>query len=384
MNQSAPLAEFLQSYLGGPLWPWLLVAAVLVLFLVALPFGGFATYVERKVAADLQDRVGPNRVGPYGVLQFIADAVKMLAKEDFIPPTGDKFLFNLAPFLVIVGSCTAFAFLPLAKNFMGVDLNVGLLMLLAVTTLITPGILLGAWSSHNKWSLIGGMRATAQIVSYEIPVLLLMSPAILISGSLGIGQIVTLQGWTGQSGTVSVVGAHGWNIFHNPFAPIACLFLFIAGLAETNRLPFDLPEAESELVSGFNTEFSGMRFGLYALAEFAEVFVMCGLVTALYLGGWQPPFFNWENVFPETPELLIALLQLATFSAKTLSLVLVVMWLRWTLPRLRADQLMQFCWKIMVPVSLLCLLGTALWMWSFHGASFPQVVVGLFLGGGPQ
>lgn len=378
MITSAAFAHSLQTWVGaGPLWIWAAVSAVVVLFLLALPFAGLATYAERKISADIQDRIGPNRVGPYGILQFLADAVKMLAKEDFIPVGGDKFLFNLAPVLVVLGALAGFAALPLGRGILGADLNIGILYILSVTTLIAPGILLGSWSSQNKWSLLGGLRAASQIVSYEIPVALSILPVVLISGSLQIGTIVDLQGWH-WSTEPNVVSPHFWNLFHNPFTFFAAFLLFIGGLAETNRIPFDLPEAESELVSGFNTEFSGMRFGLYALGEFADVFVMCSFVTALYLGGWQLPFFNLENLWITLPTGLIAIVQFSVFMAKTLFLVFVVMWLRWTLPRLRVDQLMGLCWKGLVPLALLNVVGTAVWMWAFKGQSMAQLLAKAF------
>ncbi len=375
MGNSALFAHSMQTWIGaGPIWVWAALSAFLIIYLVALPFGGFATYVERKVAADFQDRVGPNRVGPYGILQFLADAVKMITKEDFIPDGADKFLYNLAPLLVVMGACSAFAALPLSKYLMGADLNIGVLYILAVTTLVAPGILLGSWSSNNKWSLLGGLRGAAQIVSYEIPVALSILPVVLISGTLQVGTIVEQQGWAWSGATTGQY--HFWNLFHNPFCFCAAFLLFIAGLAETNRIPFDLPEAESELVSGFNTEFSGMRFGLYALGEFAEVFVMCAVLTALYLGGWHIPFLNLDQMWIKFPEAIIILVQLAMFSIKTLLLVFVVMWLRWTLPRLRVDQLMGMCWKGLVPLSLINLFGTAVWMWVFNGRSLAQLLFG--------
>ena len=373
---SASFAHSLQAWAGfGPLWGWAAASAALVIFFLALPFGGLATYAERKIAADIQDRIGPNRVGPFGILQFLADAVKMIAKEDFIPAGADRFLFNLAPILVVTGACAAFAVLPLGKGLIGADLNIGLLYLLSATTFIAPGILLGAWSSQNKWSLLGGLRAASQIVSYEVPVVLSMFPIILLSGSLQIGEIVGLQGWGPQT---SLAAPHFWNAFHNPFTFVAMILLFVGGLAETNRIPFDLPEAESELVSGFNTEFSGMRFGLYALAEFADVFVMAATVTALFLGGWQLPFIELDQMWPAIPPVLLALIHFHVFLTKTLTLVLVVMWLRWTLPRLRVDQLTGLCWKGLVPLSLINVLGTAVWMWIFKGQSLSQLVFRLF------
>jgi len=372
---SAAFAQSLQTWIGaGPLWLWALVSAAAVIFLLALPFGGLATYAERKISADFQDRIGPNRVGPWGLFQIFADLVKMLAKEDFIPKGADRFLFNLAPALVVIGACGAFAVLPLGRQLIGADVNIGILYLFAITTVIAPGLLLGSWGSQNKWSLLGGMRAAAQIVSYEIPVALSILPVVLISGTLQVGLIVDQQGWSWASSAAGT--PHFWNLFHNPFCFLSAFLLFVGGLAETNRIPFDLPEAESELVSGFNTEFSGIRFGLYALGEFCDVFVMSAMVTALYLGGWQIPFITLEQFLFPIPSGLIALIQFTVFLLKTLFLVFVVMWLRWTLPRLRVDQLMGLCWKGLVPLALFCVFGTAVWMWVFGGRSIAQLIAG--------
>jgi len=369
---TAAFAHTFQGWMGGPLWIWAAFSALVIIYALALPFGGLATYVERKISADLQDRIGPNRVGPYGIFQFLADAVKMIAKEDFIPTGADKFLFNIAPVFVVTGAVMAFATLPLSKYLVGADLHIGVLYILAVTTLIVPGILLGSWSSQNKWSLLGGLRGAAQIVSYEVPVALSILPAVLISGTLQVGSIVEQQSWGSPD-------LHFWNAFHNPFCFFALVLLFVGGLAETNRIPFDLPEAESELVSGFNTEFSGMRFGLYALGEFCEIFVMCAVATALYLGGWHIPFLDIEKIGITFPTGLVAIIHLTMFMLKTFTLVFIVMWLRWTLPRLRVDQLMAMCWKGLIPLSLINLFGTAIWMWVFDGKSFAQL---LFMGAG--
>ncbi len=377
--ESAAFAHSLQAWTAPwigiwPLWFWAFVSAFLVIYLLALPFGGIATYAERKIAADIQDRIGPNRVGPLGILQFLADAVKMISKEDFVPTGGDRFLFNLAPVLVVAGVVAAFAALPLGQYLIGADLNIGVLYIFAVTTIAVPGILLGSWGSQNKWSLLGGLRGAAQIVSYEIPVALSILPAVMVSGTLQVGLIVEQQGWSWA--TESMAQYHFWNVFHNPFTFIAMFLLFTGGLAETNRIPFDLPEAESELVSGFNTEFSGMRFGLYALGEFCEVFVMSAIVTALYLGGWHVPFVNITQLGVTLPVVLVVVVQLTFFMLKTLTLVFVVMWLRWTLPRLRVDQLMGLCWKGLVPLALMNILGTAIWMWVFKGQSLAQLILG--------
>lgn len=381
MIQSAAFATSIQGWVGGgPLWVWAAIAAVLVVFLLALPFGGLATYAERKVAADIQDRIGPNRVGPLGILQFLADAVKMLGKEDFVPEGGDRFLYNLAPVLVVMGAVGAFTALPLGQHLIGGDVNIGVFFIVAITTLIAPGILLGSWASQNKWSLLGGLRAAAQIVSYEIPVALSILPVVLISGTMQVGQIVEQQGWVWVGEAAK--NYHFWNAFHNPFCFFAMFLLFVGGLAETNRIPFDLPEAESELVSGFNTEFSGMRFGLYALAEFVDVFVMSAMVVAFFLGGWHLPFMNLDQLWVTLPSGVIALIHFHVFLIKTLLVVFVVMWLRWTLPRLRVDQLMGLCWKGLLPLAFFNLLGTAIWMWVTHGKSLAQIILSGGSGGG--
>lgn len=375
MENTANFAHSFQTWLGiGPLWFWAAASALVIIFGIALLFAGFASYLERKISADLQDRIGPNRVGPVGLFQFIADAIKMLAKEDFRPQGADRFLFNLAPILVVTGACMAFAVLPLSQYLIAADINIGIFYVLAITTLITPGILLGAWSSNNKWSLLGGMRAAAQIISYEIPVALSILPVILISGTLQMGDIVHQQGWVWSGAGASQF--HFWNAFHNPFTFFAVFLLFTGGLAESNRIPFDLPESESELVSGFATEFSGIRFGMYMIGEFAEAFVMCAIVTTLYLGGWHIPFFNLESLPILLPSFVVALIQFGVFMVKTLALFFVCMWLRWTLPRLRVDQLMAFCWKGLVPLAIFNLFGTALWLWLLKGKSLAQIIFG--------
>lgn len=352
------------------------LGAAVLLGLFVAPVGGMCTYIERKLAADFQERIGPNRVGPIGILQFFADGIKMLLKEDTIPANADRFVYNLAPVLVMVGSLGAFAAVPFSKYILGADLDIGLFYIMALGSLVSLGILLGAWSSDNKWSLLGGMRGAAQIVSYEIPLGIALLTVVTVSGSLSMTQIIAGQSWIGDGGAF-------WNVFHNPFIAINFVIYFIAALAECNRVPFDLPEAESELVSGFNTEFSGMRFGLYALAEFADVILFASVATAIFLGGWQLPFFNpdnWNLVMQLGPINLGVLLQVAVsfaiFMAKVSFLVFIVMWIRWTLPRLRLDQLMTMCWKYLIPISFLNLIGAAIWIWFFQGKSMLQLVLG--------
>jgi len=381
------LAEFLSginAILGIqiPMAVFAVLAAFIVILLFAMPVAGLCTYFERKVAADFQERIGPNRVGPLGLLQFFADGIKMALKEDTISKNADRFIFNLAPALVTAGSIGAFAMVPFAQRVIGADLDIGVFYAMALGSLVSLGILLGAWSSDNKWSLLGGMRGAAQIVSFEIPLGIAVLSVVTVSGSLNMTELVNSQAWPGSG------GGHFWNIFHSPFLFVNFFVYFIAALAECNRAPFDLPEAESELVSGFNTEFSGMRFGLYALAEFVDVLVFACIATALFLGGWHLPFVNLNNLelglviggVNFTP-LVQTMLMIGVFLAKAAVLVFVVMWIRWTLPRLRVDQLMDVCWKYLIPIGFVNLLGAALWVWISGGRSLIQVL-GLAIGVG--
>ncbi len=352
-----------------------ILSAVVVILLFAMPVGGICTYLERKISADFQERIGPNRVGPIGLLQFFADGIKMFLKEDIANKNADLFVYNIAPTLVMAGSLGAFAVIPFAKHVMGADLDIGVFYVMAVSSLVSLGILLGAWSSENKWSLLGGVRAAAQIVSYEIPLGIAVLTVVMVAGTMNIGKMVELQTWP------SGEGGHFWFIFHNPFIFINFFIYFIASLAECNRTPFDLAEAESELVSGFNTEFSGMRFGLYALAEFSDVIMFCCIATALFLGGWNLPFINladihlgWKILGGNVDVIIQSLFMIGVFLAKVAVLVFVVMWLRWTLPRLRVDQLMSLCWKYLIPIGLFNLMGAALWMLIFHGRGMIEVL----------
>lgn len=353
-----------------------ILSAVAVILLFAMPVGGVATFIERKIAADFQERVGPNRVGPLGLMQFMADGLKMFLKEDSISKNADRFVYNFAPSLVTAGSLGAFAAIPFSAYIIGADLNIGIFYALALGSFVSLGVLLGAWSSDNKWSLLGGMRGAAQIVSYEIPLGLAVLSVITISGTLSMHDLVSMQAWPSAQG-----GGHFWNVFHNPFMFINFFIYFIAALAECNRTPFDLPEAESELVSGFNTEFSGMRFGLYALAEFADIILFACIATAIFLGGWHLPFFDLRNLdlglaigeYSLNP-LLQSLVMIGVFLAKVAVLIFIVMWIRWTLPRLRVDQLMNLCWKYLIPISFFNLIGAAVWTWALDGQSMLQLL----------
>lgn len=341
----------------------ILVSGGLLLAFFVAPVAGILTFVERRVAGKMQSRIGPNRVGPQGVLQFVADGVKLILKEDIIPAAADRKLFTLAPYIVFAGSFLTFVALPFGEKLVAADLNIGILYIFAVSSVVVVGIIMSGWASNNKWSLLGGMRSAAQIVSYEVPQCLSVLAIVLITGTLSMQGIIKAQGWAPQ----------GWFLFHNPFAFIAFFVYFIAAIAECNRIPFDIPEAESELVAGYNTEYSGFRFGLFFLAEFANVYVISAVAVTLFLGGWNTPFHLPTQLWGLLPS-PVNLAGLMTFLVKAFVLVFVVMWLRWTLPRLRVDQLMAVSWKYLVPIAFFNLVGTALWMLVWQDRSIAALV----------
>lgn len=322
----------------------ILVAFSVLSFFVA-PLAGVTSWLERRVWARIQSRVGPNRVGPQGILQWVADGIKNLLKEDIIPAAADRKLFALAPYVVFVGFLATFVVIPFGSRLIVADLNIGILYILAITSLVVVGILMAGWSSNNKWSLLGGMRSAAQIVSYEIPAGLAVLTIIFTAGTLSMQGIIAQQGWAPWQ----------WYLFRSPFTFVAFFLFFTAALAEGNRTPFDIPEAESELVAGYVTEYSGMRFLFFFFAEWGNLYVIGAVATTLFLGGWQiPPVTN--------NPILRGLLEFTVFFLKSYLWVIVAMWIRATLPRVRVDQLMSLCWKYMVPLSFICLLGTAIWM----------------------
>jgi NADH-quinone oxidoreductase subunit H len=322
----------------------ILVAFSVLSFFVA-PLAGVTSWLERRVWARIQSRVGPNRVGPQGILQWIADGIKNLLKEDIIPEAADRKLFALAPYVVFVGFLATFVVIPFGSQLIVADLNIGILYILAITSLVVVGILMAGWSSNNKWSLLGGMRSAAQIVSYEIPAGLAVLVIIFSAGTLSMQGIIAQQGWAPWQ----------WYFFHSPFTFVAFFLFFTAALAEGNRTPFDIPEAESELVAGYVTEYSGMRFLFFFFAEWGNLYVIGAVATTLFLGGWQiPPVTN--------NPILRGLLEFTVFFLKSYLWVFIAMWVRGTLPRVRVDQLMALCWKYMVPLAFMCLLGTAVWM----------------------
>lgn len=327
-----------------------LIPCAVVLGLVSA-ISGFLTYAERKISADIQNRIGANRVGPYGLLQVLADGVKLLLKEDIIPDAADKKLFKLAPYIVFSGTLLAAMVVPFGGPFIVADLNIGLIFIIVVSSLVVAGFLMSGWASNNKWALLGGIRSAAQIISYEIPTALSLLSVILIAGTFSMQKLVQAQ------------GPYPWNwfIFHNPFTFVAFFIFFVSSLAEINRVPFDFPEAESELVSGYNVEYSGMRFALFFLAEFANIFISASIAAAVFLGGGN------IGLNPYTSAFGYQLLMVGVFFLKAISLCLVTIWVRWTLPRLRIDQMTSMCWKYFIPISFACLVMTALWMLLFNG-----------------
>ena len=324
-----------------------IAAAILLLFMA--PTAGIITWVERRVSARMQSRIGPNRAGPGGFIVWLADGIKSILKEDIIPAESDKILFRLAPYLVFMGVSATFVVMPFGQKLIAADLDIGILYIIAITSLVTIGLLTAGWASNNKWSLLGGIRAAAQIISYEIPGAVAVVCIVMMTGSLRMQDIIRAQGGLPWQ----------WYMFRNPITFILFFLYFTTALAEGNRAPFDLPEAESELVAGYSTEYSGMRYLFFFFAEWANVFVMSGIATALFLGGWQIPF-----VSPAAQEASTALQVLGAvmFLGKAWILVFVVVWIRWTLPRVRIDQMMNMCWKWFVPFSFLAFILTALWL----------------------
>jgi len=296
---------------------------------------------ERRLIAFVQVRLGPNRLGPGGLFQSFADALKVLLKEDIVTRDADKVLFTLAPVLVFVPGLLVYCLMPVGKGMVVANLNVAIFLFLSISSLTTLGILMAGWASNNKYSLMGGIRAVAQAISYEIPLLLSLVGVILLTGSLSIVEIVEKQ-------------EHFWNIIRQP---VAFFIFFTCSLSEVNRIPFDLPEAESELVSGYNTEYSGFKFAMFFLAEYVNTFTLGALCTLLFFGGWRFPF---DSYLGEIGMQLTNQLGLVWFFIKTMFFFSVVVWIRGTLPRVRTDQLMAFAWKYLLPLALLNILVTSI------------------------
>jgi NADH-quinone oxidoreductase subunit H len=328
---------------------WALVVEMTLIGLVFLLFyavvGLFLVYAERKVCAFMQNRVGPNRVGPYGVFQTIADFIKLLMKELVMIKNSDKLLFNIAPFIVIIASFMAIAAIPFGKGLHAIDFDIGILYVIAVSSLGVVGVLLAGWSSNNKYSLIGAMRSGAQIVSYELSVGMSLLTIIVLAGTMQFSQIVEGQ-------------ADGWFIFkgHIP-AFIAFVLFLIASTAETNRGPFDLAEAESELTAGFHTEYSGIKFAFFFLAEYMNMFIVASIAATVFLGGWMPFHVGGLASFNHVMDFIPPVFW---YFGKTAFVIFLMMWFKWTFPRLRIDQLLNLEWKYLLPINLVNILVMAL------------------------
>ncbi len=356
--------------------------AVLVYLITVLGCVVVVFYAERKLAAFIQDRLGPMQTGFYGTFQALADLLKMLQKEDIIPSKADASLFKLAPILVFCAVFAGFVAIPLTPDFIGSPLSNGLYFILAIVSLDIIGLLMAGWSSNNKYALFGAMRAVAQMVSYEIPLGLSVLAVVMTCQTLDLQEISFQQGiWNPVQGqtnylfglkslgidTTNVGGFLTWNVFRSPILMVAFVIYFIASLAECNRAPFDIPEAESELVSGYHVEYSGFRFGIFFLAEYAMMLLTGLLGAILFLGGWNTPFPNlgtitlasWTSGVPGT--FAASAWGMFWLLSKAISVLLVHIWIRWTFPRLRIDQLMHLCWKVLTPIALLVLLCSGIW-----------------------
>jgi NADH-quinone oxidoreductase subunit H len=329
------LSFWVSSQLANFLPAWAVTFLMMFATVLVLVFFGLASIIwinvfERKVIGRFQDRYGPNRFGPWGLLQCVADMIKLLTKEDITPTQADRIIYNLAAVVPIVPTFLILAVLPFGRGMVGADLSVGFLYIVAVGSLGTIGIFMASWGSRNKYSLLSGMRTVAQMISYEIPMVLSVVGVLLLVGSLSMVSIVEAQGQ--------------WRLPFVVLQPLAFVLYFTAAVAEVNRAPFDLPEGESEIVAGYHIEYSGIKFAMFLLAEYINAFSVCAIATTVFLGGWQGPILpSW-----------------AWFFLKSYFLYVVLIWLRGTLPRLRVDQLMNFAWKTLVPLALANLMVTAL------------------------
>ncbi len=342
----ATAAEATETLNLGGAWPaglpletvillTLVVIAVIAVTVVAgIPI--VLVLMERKVSAYFQNRLGPTRVGPWGLLVTLADGIKLLFKEDMVPPSSDRKLFRLAPYVVFAASFAVVAVIPPFQSTVIGNMDLGLFLYLAISSLIVLGIIMAGWASNSKYSLFGALRAAAQIVSYEIPLGLAVLMIVMATGTLNMQHLVMDQ----------ADGIHAWYMFRHPFLFIGAFIYFLSAVAEVNRTPFDLPEAESEIVAGYHTEYSGIRFAYFFLAEYANAFIVSAICATLFMGGWAAPF-----------PFLSGVPGIVWFLGKTMFLVFIMMWLRWTLPRVRVDQLMSLCWKYFLPISFVNILG---------------------------
>lgn len=334
---------------------WLIldkIILVVVIFAISLGVAAYSTYGERKVAAVMQDRIGPNRAGPWGLLQPLADGVKFFTKEDITPNAADKFLFILGPSLFILTALMTSAIIPWGKplhfgdhvfNLQVADLNVGILYILAVVSIGGYGIMIGGWASNNKFALLGALRASSQMISYELPMGMAIIAIVLMSNSLSIREIVDMQ-----------QGFH-WNVFYQP---VGFLIFLVCAFAECNRAPFDLPESESELVGGYHTEYSSMKLGFFLFAEYINMFISSAIISCLFFGGYHFPGIDSLGLSPN----LAAIVSVCVLFAKIFFFIFFFMWVRWTVPRFRYDQLMRLGWKVLIPLSIINVLVTGAWL----------------------
>ncbi|MBI5473225.1 MAG: NADH-quinone oxidoreductase subunit NuoH [Ignavibacteriae bacterium] len=337
------MKEFLVNFLQNEILVYTIMVVLPLLWII--PFALFAVWWERKISAHMQDRLGPMRTGGWhGWAQTIADILKLIQKEDIVPGAADRKLFNLAPYIVFVGSFAAYAAIPFSAAYVGSEINIGLFYVISISSLVVVGLLMAGWASNNKWSLFGALRSASQIISYEIPIAVSLLAVIMVVGSFDMQEINQAQaGWFWN-----------WFVFQKPpLLFVAFLIYFVASLAEVNRTPFDIPEAESELVAGYHTEYAGMKFALLFLAEYANMFAVSAIAASVFFGGWNSPFGDfltgpWWGLF--------------WFIAKSMSFIFVQMWLRWTLPRLRVDQLMYVGWKVLIPFSFAIVIGIGFWV----------------------
>lgn len=353
-----PVIQNIHAFLSSNMSPllttvveWAIIGILYLLFIAV--FGLLLVYAERKVCAAFQQRLGPMRVGPWGLLQTIADFVKLLMKELITPKSVDKFLYNLAPFIVIIVPFLTISVIPFAPGLQSLDFDIGIFFVTAVSSVGVVGVLLAGWASNNKYSLIGGMRSGAQIVSYELSVGMSLITMVILAGTMQVSEIVELQ-------------RGGWFIFKGHIPAIIAFFVFvIAGTAETNRGPFDLAEAESELTAGFHTEYSGIKFAFFFLAEYINLFIVSAMATIVFFGGWMPFHIGGLDGFNHIMDFLPGIIW---FFLKVFAIIFLIMWFKWTFPRLRIDQILTLEWKYLLPINLfnILLMATVVllgWHW---------------------
>ncbi len=320
-----------------------IVVVCKIILVYASLLAGETVWLERRISGRMQARIGPNRVGPQGLLQFLADGVKLLSKEDIIPKTADKPIFLLAPIIVFVGAFAAFAVIPFGHGLAAADMNVGLFVVLSLTSIEVVGIIMAGWASNSKWAVLGAMREVAQMISYELPLGISALGVVILAGTMNLGDIADQQ----QG------GFWNWYVFRGPFAFASFFIFFTAALAALKRAPFDLPEAESELVAGFHTEYTGFRFAVFFLAEYSAMILFAMLTAVLFLGGWSPGFpIDFDSGWGRWAGVLVLFL-------KTIFLLSVMIWIRWSLPRFRIDRVMYLCYKVLLPLSIFCVVGLA-------------------------